>query len=310
MKKILVTGGNGMVGSAFRKFEGNFLFPTRKELDLLNRQKVFSYIKDNNIDQVIHVAARVGGVKANTDKIAEFYSENIQMNTNVIDACVDSEVEKLVCCLSTCVYPDEDNVCWPITEDQLHNGEPHKSNFGYAYAKRMVDVQIRAVRQQYGLKYISIIPNNLYGENDNYDLNDSHVLPALTRKIWEAKINNQPYFKVWGDGEVWREFTYSEDIARTTLFCLENYDESTPINIGNTEEYLLKDVITMLTKQLNYTGEIVFDTTKPKGQVRKPSSNKKLLDLGWKKEWYTSLEKGLKNTCEWFTKNYPNVRGI
>lgn len=310
MKKILVTGGNGMVGSAFRKFEGNFLFPTRKELDLLNRQKVFSYIKDNNIDQVIHVAARVGGVKANTDKIAEFYSENIQMNTNVIDACVDSEVEKLVCCLSTCVYPDEDNVCWPITEDQLHNGEPHKSNFAYAYAKRMIDIQIRAVRQQYGLKYTSIIPNNLYGENDNYDLNDSHVLPALTRKIWEAKINNRPYFEVWGDGEVYREFTYSEDIAKAILFCLENYDNDMPINIGNTEEYLLKDIIVLLKQYLDYSGEIVFDTTKPKGQIRKPSSNQKFLDLGWKKEWYTPIENGLKNTCEWFINNYPNVRGI
>jgi len=309
-EKILVTGGSGMVGSAFKKIAGNFLFPTRKELDLLNREQVFSYIKNNKISKVIHVAARVGGVKANIDKVADFYSENIRMNTNIIDACVSTGVEKVACCLSTCVYPDENNVTWPITEAQLHNGHPHISNFGYAYSKRMMEVQIRAVRQQHGLNYISVIPNNLYGENDNYDLENSHVLPALTRKIWESKINNKPYFEVWGDGEVWREFTYSEDIAKAVMFCLKEYDDPEPINIGNTKEYLLKEVIDLLKYKLDYSGDVVYNLSKPKGQVRKPSSNQKLLNLGWKKQWYTPLDKGLENTCSWFKKTYPMVRGV
>lgn len=256
------------------------------------------------------MAAKVGGVKANTEYVSEFYQINSEINNNIISSCITNKIQKLICCLSTCIYPDEKYVTYPLTEQQLHLGPPHHSNFGYAYAKRMVDVQLKAARQQHGLNYISVIPNNLYGEYDNFDLENSHVIPALIRKIWEAKINNKPYFEAWGDGEVYREFTYSEDIAKIILFCLENYNSSEPINIGNTEEYLLKDVIFMIKKQLDYSGEIVFDITKPKGQIRKPSSNKKLLDLGWKKEDYTSIEVGLKNTCEWFIKNYPNVRGI
>lgn len=310
MNNILITGGNGLVGSAFKKINSNFLLPDRTQLNLLNRNEVFSYIRNNRIDSVIHVAARVGGVAANINYVADFYSENILMNTNVIDACVHNDVDKLVCCLSTCVYPDEKKVSWPITEEQLHNGEPHNSNFGYAYAKRMVDVHLRAVRQQYGKKYISVIPNNLYGEHDNYDLNNSHVIPALVRKIWEAKINNKPFVEVWGDGEIYREFTYSSDIANVILFCLNNYSDSSPINIGNTDEYLLKDVINILKNKLDYSGEVIYDSAKPRGQIRKPSSNQKLLDLGWKKEWYTSLENGLTNSCKWFINNYPNVRGI
>ena len=310
MNKVLVTGGSGLVGNALKKCEGNFVFPTRTELNLLDRSQVFKYVSDNSISTVIHVGARVGGVAANTKYSADFFSENIQMNTNIIDACVKSNVKKLLCCLSTCVYPDETKVVWPITEDQLHTGEPHESNFGYAYAKRMVEVHLRAVRKQYGYNYISVIPNNLYGEHDNFDLENSHVLPALIRKIWEAKINNRPYFEVWGDGEVYREFTYSTDIANAMLFCLDNYNESSPINIGNNKEYLLKDVISILKKNLGYTGEIIFDLSKPKGQVRKPSSNKKLLNLGWDKSRYTSIDAGLKYTCSWFMENYPRVRGV
>jgi GDP-L-fucose synthase len=310
VKKILITGGSGLVGSSFRSLTEDAIFPSRSELNLLDRNNVFKFIEKNDFTAIIHVAARVGGVAANTKYVADFYSDNILMNTNIIDAAVKNNVPNLVCCLSTCIYPDERNVVWPLTEEQLHNGEPHESNFGYAYAKRMVDIQLRAVRQQYNLNYISVTPNNLYGKNDNFDLNDGHVLPALIRKIWEAKINNKPYFEVWGDGEVYREFTYSEDIAKAILFCLKKYNSDKPINIGNTQEYLLKDVIGLLKNYLQYDGEIVFDVNKPKGQARKPTCNNRFLELGWKKEWFTPLEKGLKNTCEWFVENYPNVRGV
>jgi GDP-L-fucose synthase len=197
-----------------------------------------------------------------------------------------------------------------MTEDQLNNGPPHSSNFGYAYAKRMLEVQARAYREQFGTDHICVIPNNLYGENDNYDLENSHVLPALVRKIWEAKLQNKKYFEVWGDGEVYREFTYSEDICNSLLFCMDNYKGSDPINIGNTREHKLKDIIYLICDLLNYNGDIVFDTSKPKGQVRKPTSNKKFIDIGWNDSNYTSLEVGLKKTCDWFIKNYPNIRGI
>ena len=306
----IITGGTGLLGNAFKKALPNELYPSSKEVNLQNQADSLNYLCNPEIDVVIHLAAKVGGVKANTDYVSDFYQDNSEINNNIISSCIQNNITRLVCCLSTCIYPDEKYVTYPLTEEQLHLGPPHDSNFGYAYAKRMVDVQIRAARQQYGVNYISVIPNNLYGEHDNFDLENGHVLPALIRKIWEAKINSKPYFEVWGDGEVYREFTYSEDIAKAILFCLENYNSDMPINIGNTEEYLLKDVIGLLKKYLGYNGEIIFDITKPKGQVRKPSSNQRFLDLGWKKEWYTPLEKGLKNTCEWFIKNYPNVRGV
>ena len=208
------------------------------------------------------------------------------------------------------VYPDAPYVTYPLTEDQLHMGPPHASNFGYAFAKRMVDVMSRAYRQQYGCNFITAIPNNLYGENDNFDLENSHVIPALMRKIWEAKINKKPEVEVWGDGSPLREFTYSEDIAKILLFLLDNYDEPEPINIGNTEEYSIKEVTDTLCELLEYDGRIFWNITKPLGQHRKPSSNQKLINLGWKEQSYTPLKQGLKKTCEWFKITYPNIRGI
>jgi len=306
----VITGGSGLLGNAFKDILPNEKYPNRKILDLTNRKMVFEYFGDIKPNEVIHLAGKVGGVKANTTFMSDFYSENSLINTNVIDACAFHKIPKLVCCLSTCVYPDEQHISYPLTEEQLHIGPPHHSNYGYAYAKRMVDVHLRAVRQQHGLEYISVIPNNMYGENDNFDLENSHVLPAIIRKIWEAKINNNSSFIVWGDGEIYREFTYVKDIANSILFCLENYNDSSPINIGCTKEYKLKYIINLICKKLNYEGEIKFDITKPKGQIKKPTSNKKFIDLGWDEKRYTDIEKGLEETCNWFKNNYPNIRGV
>ncbi len=313
---IVVTGGSGLLGNAFKKLLPNALYPTHKELDLTNKKQTYNYFNKFNtssissIDAVIHLAGKVGGVKANTEHVSDFYSINSSINNNLIDSCIKTDIPKLVCCLSTCIYPDEKYITYPLTENQLHNGPPHNSNFGYAYAKRMVDIQLRAARQQYKYNYISVVPNNMYGEHDNFDLENGHVLPSIIRKIWEAKINNKPYFEVWGDGEVYREFTYAEDIAKTILFCLEKYNDSEPINIGSTKEYKLKDIISLICKELNYNGEIVFNSLKPKGQIRKPTSNQKILNLGWKEDMYTTIEIGLNKTCNWFKANYPNIRGI
>lgn len=317
---IIITGGSGLLGNAFKHIltsSEEVKYPTRKEMDLLDKTSIIKYIdkfnfsSDNsNVDTIIHLAGMVGGVKANTEKVFNFYTENSTINNNIIDAAVYTDTPNLVCCLSTCIYPDEMYVTYPLTEDQLHKGPPHDSNFGYAYAKRMVDVQLRAANEQYGHSYISVIPNNMYGEHDNFNLENGHVIPALIRKIWEAKINNKPTFEVWGDGEIYREFTYAEDIAKAILFCLEHGYDGGPINIGSTKEYKLKDVISLICKELEYDGDIRYDISKPKGQIRKPTSNAKFIELGWREEMYTPIEVGLKRTCDWFKKNYPNIRGI
>ncbi|MBV03480.1 MAG: GDP-fucose synthetase [Rhodobacteraceae bacterium] len=303
-KTTLITGGHGMVGQALKSILPNAEAPRKQDMNLLRSVKL------NKIKHIIHLAAKVGGVKGNTDLVADFYLENQKINHNILSAAHESGVRKVISLLSTCVYPDSPYISYPLTEEQLHLGPPHPSNFGYAYAKRMVDVMSRAYRQQYECNFVTAIPNNLYGENDNFDLENGHVIPSLMRKIWEAKIKNIPYVECWGDGMSLREFTYSKDIAKILLFLLENYDEAHPINIGNTEEYSIKEVVSLLCENLEYSGEIIWNTDMPSGQFRKPSSNKKLTDLGWDKEWYTPLKEGLKNTCKWFIINYPNVRGV
>jgi GDP-L-fucose synthase len=301
-KQIIVTGGTGMVGNSFKRILPDAEYITKEQLH------DFSYIvKDKS---VIHLAAKVGGVKANIDFVSDFYTYNSEINQKVLDYARIGKAKKVVSLLSTCVYPDAPYVTYPLTEEQLHMGPPHSSNFGYAYAKRMADVMSRAYRQQYGCNFITAIPNNLYGENDNFDLENSHVIPALIRKIWEAKINKKPEVEVWGDGSPLREFTYSEDIAKILLFLLENYNRPEPINIGNTEEYSIKEVIEIVCEILEYDGKIFWNLSKPDGQHRKPSSNKKLIELGWNEKDYTPLKEGLKKTCNWFKINYPNVRGV
>jgi len=297
-----------MLGSAFKNLN------TDHEIDLIGRDQAdlldpsqFNRILDfYRPDSVIHLAAKVGGVKGNTDFVSDFYSQNIRINTNVLDSCKNRKIKKVVSLLSTCIYPDK--IEYPLLEERIHDGAPHESNFGYAYAKRMLDVQSKSIRKQYGLDYVCAVPNNLYGPNDNFDLESGHVIPSLIRKIWESKINGTtPIF--WGSGKPLREFTYSEDIADILIKLLENSNVVTPINIGNTEEVSIKEVVNLLCDILDYKGDVIWDIEKPEGQFRKPSSNEKFfLTMG--KYNYTPLKKGLENTCNWFLNNYPNVRGV
>tara|TARA_R100000152_G_C6771989_1_gene198683 strand:- start:976 stop:1941 length:966 start_codon:yes stop_codon:yes gene_type:complete len=304
----LVTGGTGMVGKAIRDMlpKNKTVMLSSSMCDLRNKISTLHLFNSVRPTHVIHLAARVGGVKANYDYLGEFYYDNIRINTNVLEAARQVKVKKMVSLLSTCIYPNE--VQYPLTEDQIHNGEPHYTNFAYAYSKRMLDVQSRAYREQYGCNFITAVPNNLYGKHDNFDLQDSHVIPALMRKIWEAKLNKSEV-EIWGDGTPLREFTYSEDIARALIFLLENYEGKHPINIGNTRESSIAELVETLCQTLDFSGEIVWDTTKLSGQHKKPSSNKKFLDIGWNADNYTSLEDGLKKTCNWFKMVYPNIRG-
>jgi GDP-L-fucose synthase len=261
-------------------------------------------ILDNSAEVVIHAAARVGGIGANIKYPANFYYDNILMNTNIIDSCQRLEVKKLVCFLSTCVFPDD--IEYPLTEDKIHDGKPHETNSAYAYAKRMADVQIQAYNKQYGTKYYSVIPCNVYGINDNFSLESGHVIPTLIHKCWLAKQNNTA-FEVWGDGTPLREFVYSKDISDIIMKLIDVYDETDPIIISNPVEYSIKQVVDLIVKYMEFEGEVKWLTDKPNGQYRKPSSNKKLLSVIGEYN-FTTLEIGLKNTIEWFKLNYQKIR--
>ena len=296
-----------MVGLALKQLIPEAVFISSRQYDLRkNRdvEKMFSY---HEPEQVIHLAAKVGGIKANMDYMADFYLDNILINTNVLQNAYKYKTKKLVSLLSTCVYPD--SCKYPLKENQIHNGIPHSTNFAYAHAKRMLDVQSRAYRKQHGCNFITAIPNNLFGENDNFDLENSHVIPAIIRKIHEAKQTGSNVV-LWGDGSPKREFTYSKDLAEILLFLLEHYNDPEPINVGNTGEHSIKDITTIISDILQFDGEIKWDKNKPSGQLRKPSDNSKLIELGWRQENYSNLRETLKNVCEWFIINYPNIRGI
>ena len=313
---VLVTGGNGMVGTALKKYlstkknENPFYIPDIKflsseECDLRHIEKTDKLFQENKPRVVLHLAGRVGGVKANTSYVADFYFENMLINMNVLHSAYKHEVDKLVCMLSTCIYPDR--VEYPIKESSLHAGPPHDSNFGYAYAKRMMEVQCRAYRQQYGTNFINVVPNNIFGENDNFDLDDGHVIPSIIRKIYEAKKNNETAY-LWGDGSALRQFTYSYDIAKMLFFLTKNYNEVEPINIGCGKEYSIKQTAEAIAEILGYDKEIGWQLDMPSGQPRKPSDLTKLEEMGWSE--YTDFRKALENTCKWFVKNYPKIRGV
>jgi GDP-L-fucose synthase len=296
--KVLVTGGTGLLGSEVIDLAQGTL--VKRSLESLN------FCEKDGL--VIHCAARVGGVKANTEFVADFFDDNVRLNMNVMEECRKRKM-KLVSVLSTCVYPDAPYVKYPLTEDQLHMGPPHPSNFGYAYAKRMLDVQSRAYRQQHGCNFITVIPNNLYGINDNYDAENGHVIPALIRKFHEAKLTGKESVEVWGSGNPLREFTFARDAAKIILWLAENYDGEEPVNIGNTEQVSIGDLARLVAKIMKFEGEIEFNISKPEGQYQKPSSNEKLRSLGWCGQ-YTSLHDGLTETIRHFQEKYPTLRGL
>ena len=307
MGKFLVTGASGLLGSEILRERPESVGLSSKDFDLTEASSL-RLCPNGKFDTVIHCAARVGGVKSNTDYVADFFDDNVRMNMNVIEACKHDGL-KLVSVLSTCIYPDAPYVKYPLTESQLHMGPPHHSNFGYAYAKRMLEVQSRAYRQQYGCNFISVIPNNLYGFNDNYDLNIGHVIPALIRKFHEAKVEGRDEVIVWGTGRPIREFTFARDAAKIILWLAENYDGDEPVNIGNPDCISIEHLAKMIGEEIGYEGHVRFDTSKPDGQYEKPSSNEKLRSIGWDGE-YTPLRDGLRETIGTFMKRYPNVRGI
>jgi len=300
MKKVLVTGGYGMVGSAVE----SQIKLSRETCDLTNPRQTNKLFKLIKPDGVIHCAGKVGGIGGNSNYKGEYFHDNLMINTNVIESARKAGVKNLVAFLSTCVFPDK--VKYPLTVDQIQLGEPHESNYPYAYAKRMADVQIRAYREQYDINYTSIIPSNIYGPNDNFSLEHGHVMPMLIHKLYLAK-KNKTNFTVWGSGKPLREFIYSKDIAKIAEWALFNYEETDPLIISGDEEVSIKDLVGLLVDEFKFKGKVIFDKTKPDGQLRKPSDNSKIKELMPDFE-YTPFEQGIKETVNWFIENYDEAR--
>ena len=292
--KIYIAGHRGMVGSAIhRKLlkEGftNFVTRTSKELDLRNQQAVADFFAKEKPEYVFLAAAKVGGIVANNTYRADFIYENIMIQSNVIHYSYVNGVKKLMFLGSSCIYPKL--APQPLKEEYLLTGLLEETNEPYAIAKISGIKMCDAYRSQYGCNFISVMPTNLYGENDNYDLNNSHVLPALIRKIHTAKKENKPTVEIWGTGTPMREFLHANDLADACFFLMQNYNEPGLVNIGVGEDITIKDLALLVKKIVGYTGDLKFDTSKPDGTPRKLMDVSKLHSFGWKHK--INLEQGI-----------------
>lgn len=293
--KIYIAGHRGMVGSAIlRKLQAegftNFIFRTSTELDLRNQQDVSDFFKKEKPDYVFLAAAKVGGIVANNTYRADFLYENLQIQNNVIFSSYQNNVKKLMFLGSSCIYPKM--APQPLKEEYLLTGLLEETNEPYAIAKIAGIKMCDAFRSQYGCNYISVMPTNLYGYNDNYHPTNSHVLPALIRRFHEAKENGLPEVTIWGTGSPKREFLFADDLADACFYLMQNYDEPGLVNIGTGEDISIKDLALMAKKIIGYEGEINFDSSKPDGTPRKLMDVSKLLSKGWK--YKVELEDGIR----------------
>lgn len=293
--KIFVAGHRGMVGSAiYRKLQAegfnNIVVRTSSELDLRNQQAVADFFDLEKPDYVFLAAAKVGGIIANNTYRADFLYENLAIQNNVIHSAYVNEVKKLMFLGSSCIYPKM--APQPLKEEYLLTGTLEPTNEPYAIAKIAGIKMCDAYRDQYNCNYISVMPTNLYGYNDNYHPQNSHVLPALIRKFHEAKINNLPQVEIWGSGSPMREFLFADDLADACYFLMQNYNEPNLINIGTGEDLTIKDLALLIKETIGYEGDLVFDSTKPDGTPRKLMDVNKLHNLGWKHK--VNLPEGIK----------------
>ncbi|MRI62410.1 GDP-L-fucose synthase [Ornithobacterium rhinotracheale] len=282
--KIYVAGHNGMVGSAIcrllrKKGFENILVKTSKELDLRNQALVKEFISSEKPEIVIVAAAKVGGILANSQYKADFLYDNLMIETNLIHAAQSVGVEKLLFLGSSCIYPKMSPQ--PIKEEYLLTGALEPTNDAYAIAKITGIKLCDAYREQFNVNYISAMPTNLYGPNDNYDLKNSHVLPAMLRKFHEAKLEGKDFVTLWGDGSPKREFLHVDDLAEACYFLLENYNEPGPINVGTGKDLSIKELALMIKDIVDFNGEIKWDTSKPNGTPRKLLDISKIEELGW-----------------------------
>lgn len=312
-KIILVTGGTGLVGKAIENVvktntlaDEKWIFLSSKDADLTDTLQTEELFQKHKPTHVIHLAAMVGGLFRNLKYNLDFLRNNIQINDNVLNCSYKHGVKKVVSCLSTCIFPDK--TTYPINETMIHNGPPHESNFGYSYAKRLIDIQNHAYHVQHGCSFTSVIPTNVFGPYDNFNLEDGHVLPGLIHKTYEAKKNGTPLV-IWGSGKPLRQFIYSIDLARLIVWVLREYNEIDPIilSVDEEQEVSIKDTALTVAEAFDFKGEVIFDTTKSDGQYKKTASNQKLRK--YKPDFvFTPFKEAVKQTVDWFISNYETAR--
>lgn len=300
-KKVLVTGGSGFLGShlvsKLQKRGADVVAPSHKDYDLVKLSDIQAMYEDHPSEMVIHLAAKVGGIGANREHPGSFFYDNLMMGTQLMHEAYLRKIPKFVALGTVCAYPKHTPV--PFKEDDLWNGYPEETNAPYGLAKKMMLVQSQGYREEYNFNSIFLLPVNLYGPNDNFDPESSHVIPALIKKCVDAVDNDEKEIIVWGDGSASREFLYVEDAAEGILLAAEKYNKSEPVNIGSSYEITIKDLVEIIAKQTGFKGKIVWDATKPNGQPRRK------LDVTRAKREFgfvssTSFEDGLKTTTDWY----------
>jgi GDP-L-fucose synthase len=308
--RIFVAGHKGLVGSAILKnlkekgYE-NLILKSHEELDLVDQKAVEDFFRNEKPEYVFLAAAKVGGIKANSNFPADFIYINLMIQNNVIHSSYKYGVKKLLFLGSSCIYP---KICpQPMKEEYLLSGYLEKTNEAYAIAKIAGLKMCQFYNKQYGTNFISVMPTNLYGPNDNFDLENSHVLPALIRKFHEAKIYNRPYVVIWGSGKPLREFLYVDDLADACVYLMEKYNDNQFINIGTGKEISIKELAYLVKEIVGYKGKLRFDTSKPDGTPRKLLDVSRLKKLGW--SYRIKLKDGIAKTYDWYLKNIDNIRG-
>ena len=298
---ILVAGASGLVGSAIvrelKRVNMSVIGISSKDLNLLDRSRTFSYVKSIKPTVVIDAAAKVGGIGGNSNYPVEFLTQNIQIQSNLMDSAHEANVERFIFLGSSCIYP---KTCpQPIKEEYILTGELEQSNSAYAIAKIAGIELIKSYRKEYNRSWISVMPTNLYGPNDNFNLETSHVLPALIRKFFDAVRINSTEVVLWGTGSPLREFLHVDDLAKAILVCLKNYDDSQHINIGSGIEISIKDLSIKIADIVGYNGKIIWNSKYPNGTPRKVLDITKIKKLGWAP--LISLDSGIKSTVEWYS---------
>jgi GDP-L-fucose synthase len=300
---ILVAGGSGLVGSAIvrelKRLNQDVIGISSKDVDLLDRNKTFEFINNLKPTAIIDSAAKVGGIGGNNSYPVEFLSQNLQIQSNLMDAAHAAKVSKFVFLGSSCIYPRD--CAQPIKEEYLLMGALEQTNSAYAVAKIAGIELIKSYRKEHGYKWISIMPTNMYGPNDNFDLENGHVLPVLIRKFIEAKRSGSTVVTLWGSGSPLREFLHVDDLAKAVVICMDKYDDSQQINIGSGHEITVKELASKISKAVGFIGGIKWDSNKPDGTMRKVLDSSKITKLGWKPQ--ISLDLGIQNTIDWYLNN-------
>ena len=307
-KKIIVTGSSAVLGSAVKSISGDyteseFIFVSSKECDLTDAKATRDYVEAQAPDAIIHLAAVSGGIGISTKYPARILRDNVQMNFSILDAAVTCKIKKVVMTLSVGMYPTEAPL--PLCEESIHDGNPHLSAYSYAFAKRLIEPSVRAYHAEFGLNIIGLIPNGIFGENDNFNYDDAPMLPAQIRRFYESKKSGAEII-VWGDGSPMREYTYSKDMAKAFMWCLENYNDPQVLNVGSIEEHTIKEIVYIIAEIMDIDkARLKFDTSKPKGIFRRPTDNSKFLAMSNFR--YTPFRVGLEHTIKWFIETYENA---